>query len=246
MMRPKEGSLLHPEAALSPRPFAMTHSTRILLSSVLLVTACRHDARKQKDEIQVAQLPPSTMMPNGKISPVTPERVVEDVKNHGTFQQTMRAMCPRELPDRIEEIRRHPPCEMLEALKFATMTSGTSRGSYVKTFELTSEGRTALGADLQDQGDKYIVAVARPELLTGRRLQFENAPNREDRVAVTFYWRWAPINALGKGLDLGSSVYHRDEHQGRATYDQTADGWTLVELWLDSDTKDYMSNIGTS
>jgi hypothetical protein len=223
----------------------MTHSARLCLASVLLLAACRPDARKKKDEIQVAKLPPSTMMPNGRISPIDSARLATDVRQHQSFQETRSALCLRDLPDRNEVVSRYPACGVLEGLKYATVRDDASRGSYMKVFELTGEGRQALGADLQDQGDRYVVAVARPELLMGRRLQFENAPNREDRVLVTFYWRWAPLNALGKGLDLGSNVYHRDEHQGRATYDQTSDGWTLAELWLDSDTRDYMSSNGS-
>jgi hypothetical protein len=223
----------------------MTLSARLALASVLLLAACRADARKKPDEIQVAKLPPSTMMPNGKLSPIDSARLVTDVHQHQSFQQTRSAMCLRDLPDRSEVIRRYPACGVLEGLKYATVRDDASRGSYMKVFELTGEGRSALGADLQDQGDRYVVAVARPELMMGRRLQFENAPNRDDRVLVTFYWRWAPINALGKGLDLGSTVYHREELQGRATYDQTADGWALSELWLDDGTRDYMASNGS-
>jgi hypothetical protein len=223
----------------------MTYPTRVLLASALMLAACRPDARKTKDEIQVAKLPPSTMMPNGKISPVDSARLATDLHEHQAFQETRTAMCLRDLPDRNEVVGRYPTCSILERLKYATVRDDASRGSYMKVFELTGEGRQALGADLQDQGDRYIVAVARPELIAGRRLQFANAPNREDRITATFYWRWAPLNAVGNGLNLGSTVYHRDEHQGRATYDQTADGWTLVELWLDSDTKDYMSGTGS-
>jgi hypothetical protein len=223
----------------------MLHSARVPLACMLLAAACRPDAHRAKDEVQVAQLAPSTTMPNGKQSPIDSSRLVTDVRQHETFNQTRSALCLRDLPDRNEVVSRYPACGTLASLKYATVRDDASRGSYMKVFELTGEGRQALGADLQDQGDRYIVAVAKPELLTGRRLQFENAPNRDDRVTVTFYWRWAPLNALGKGLDLGSSVYHRDEHQGRATYDQTGDGWALTELWLDSDTKDYMSANGS-
>jgi hypothetical protein len=223
----------------------MTHLSRLLLSSVLVLAACRPDARKKTHEIQVAKLAPGTMMPNGKTSPIDSARLVADVQQHQSFQQTRSAMCLRDLPDRSEVIRRYPACGVLEGLKYATVRDDASRGSYMKVFELTGDGRQALGNDLQDQGDRYVVAVARPELMMGRRLQFENAPNRDDRVLVTFYWRWAPLNALGKGLDLGSTVYHREELQGRATYDRMGDDWTLAELWLDSDTKDYMASTGS-
>ena len=83
-------------------------------------------------------------------------------------------------------------------------------------------------------------AVAKRELKR-EYVRFAMAPGREERLVVTFNWRWAPINGLGKGLNLRGLHSGVDQHQGRATYDRTADGWTLAELWLDSDTKNYMS-----
>ena len=227
----------------------MTHRTRLFLSSVLVVAACRAEAREEPvatygpERIPIAKLPPYNMMPNGKLSPIDSARVYEDVRTQQTFLQQRGAMCPKEIVDRIEEFRRYPTCQLLDGLKYATIRDGTSRGNYVKLIELTDAGRQALAADLEDRGDRFVFAVARKEVAPGY-VRFENAPNRVDRVVVTFNWRWAPLNALGKGLDLRARYSGRDVHQGRATYDLTADGWTFVELWLNSDTKDYMSMIG--
>lgn len=215
----------------------------LLATSALLVAACHPDApRAARDgEVRVATIDP-LMMPNGKRSPIEASRVWADVEQHEKFQQQRGAACPKEIADRIEELRRYPTCQLLEGLRYATLTDGTSAGRYVKTVALTDEGRSALAADLEDRGDRLVFAVAKRELAR-EYVRFELAPGREDRVVVTFNWRWAPLNALGKGLDLRALYSGRDEHQGRATYDRTADGWTLAELWLDSDTKNYMSGV---
>jgi hypothetical protein len=222
---------------------AMSRSARVLAASALLLAACHPDAPKQSRDadVRVAKID-NTMMPNGQRSPVEAARVWADVERHETFQLQRGAACPKEIDDRIEVLRRYPTCQLLEGLRYATLTNGTSSGRYVKTVALTDEGRSVLAADLEDRGDRLVFAVAKRELAR-EYVRFETAPGREDRLVVTFNWRWKPLNAIGKGLDLRALYSGRDEHQGRATYDRTADGWTLAELWLDSDTKNYMSGV---
>lgn len=221
----------------------MPRSARLLTASALLLAACHNDAPKsvRDAEVSVAKID-NARMPNGKPSPIEASRVWADVEQHEKFQQQRGAACPKEMDDRIEVLRRYPTCQLLEGLKYATLTNGTSAGRYVKTVALTDEGRTALAADLEDRGDRLVFAVAK-RALAREYVRFDTAPGREDRIVVTFNWRWTPVNALGKGLDLRAIYSGRDEHQGRATYDRIADAWTLSELWLDSDTKNYMSGV---
>jgi DNA-binding PadR family transcriptional regulator len=223
----------------------MLRSARFLAVSALVLSACRPDAPRADvrdyGEVRVATIDP-LMMPNGKRSPIEAARVWADVEQQETFLQQRGAACLKEIDDRIEELRRYPTCELLEGLKYATLTNTTMRGRYVKAVALTDEGRSALAADLDDRGDRLVFAVAKRELARGY-VRFESAPGREDRIVVTFNWRWKPVNALGKGLDLRDIYSGRDEHQGRATYDRTEAGWALVELWLDKATKNYMSGV---
>jgi hypothetical protein len=220
----------------------MSRTVLLLAASALVFGACRPDARKATPAGEVGVTQSGHPMPDGKGSPIEASRVWADVEQHPTFQQQRGAACPKQLPDRSEEMRRYPTCQLLANLKFATLTAGASSGQHMKTVELTTEGRAALAADLDDRPDRLVFAVAKKELKR-ENVRFAAAPGRDDRVVATFYWRWAPINALGKGLNLRGMYSGVDQHQGRATYDRTAAGWALVELWLDSDTRNYMSGV---
>jgi len=118
----------------------------------------------------------------------------------------------------------------------------TARGSYEKVIELTDTGRQELANDLETTEDKYFITIARREYVPGLE-RFEKAPGRDDRLVVSFQWRWKPLNPLGERLDLRAPYSDRKEHGGRATYERNADEWKFAELWLDSDSKDYVRGL---
>jgi hypothetical protein len=60
---------------------------------------------------------------------------------------------------------------------------------------------------------------------------------------VTRYGEETSSTRRWKGLDMRSRS-GGDNHQGRATYDLTADRCSFVDLWMDSDSKDYMIRLG--
>jgi hypothetical protein len=108
--------------------------------------------------------------------------------------------------------------------------------------ELTGTGRQNLAKDLEEEPGRYVITIARREYLPGLE-RFEKAPRRDDRVIVSFRWKWKPLNPPGERLDLRAPYSDRTEHAGRATYVRAGDGWKLDELWLDRDARDYVRGI---
>lgn len=185
---------------------------------------------------------PAPPPPRDARTPVDPAVLRADVEGHEDFRSPRKAACPRRIPDRHEERRRHPAIDVLEGLGYVTISDDASRGAYEKVVELTDTGREELGGALEEDAERYVVTVARREYLPGSE-RFENAPGRTDRVVVSFRWRWKGINALGERLDMSAPFSTRPEHQGRATYERDGGGWRLREVWLDRDGRDYTRRV---
>lgn len=213
----------------------------LLLLSGLLAAGCGGRSPNGSPDAGRAAAP-SPPAPRGERTPIDPGVVRADVEGHDDFGSPRKAACPRRIEDRHEERRRYPAIDVLEGLGYVTISDDTSRGAYEKVVELTDTGRRELGGDLEEDAERYVVTVARREYLAGSE-RFENAPNRTDRVVVSFRWRWKGTNALGERLDTSAPFSTRPEHQGRATYDRAGDGWALRELWLDRDGRDYTRGV---
>jgi hypothetical protein len=99
-----------------------------------------------------------------------------------------------------------------------------------------------VGAQLAEEGERFVVTLARRELVVGSE-RWSWRPNREDGFTVDFDWRWQPLNEVGKRLTLGAPGSFREELPGRALEQRTADGWRVDEVWLSNDTRDYMSRV---
>ena len=202
---------------------------------ILLLTACGTKAPDTPDSASPAGQ-------GGERPPIALEVIRQDVEQHESFQQVRKAACPRRIPDRIEQFRPWPAINVLEGLKYATISDDSSRGIYEKVIELTDMGRQELANDLESTEDKYFITIARREYVGGLE-RFEKAPGRDDRLVVSFQWRWKPLNPLGERLDLRAPYSDRNEHGGRARYERNADEWKFAELWLDSDSKDYVRGV---
>ena len=210
----------------------------VLVSIVLLLAACGVESRNTPP----ASWPVVPASRDNKRPPIDPKVVREDVERHQRFGEVRKAACPRRILDRIEEYPPFPAINILEGLKYVTISDDTSRGKYEKVIELTDLGRRELASDLEEQANRYIITVARREYVPGLE-RYENAPRRDDRLVVSFQWKWKPLNALGERLTLWAPYSNRDEHGGRATYQRTADGWKLDDLWLDRNAVDYVWGV---
>jgi DNA-binding PadR family transcriptional regulator len=173
--------------------------------------------------------------------PVDAAVVRDDVERSESFDEPRQAACPRRIPDRIEERRPFPAIDILEGLGYVTISDDSSRGAYEKVIELTPAGEQELGDDVEEEADRYVVTVARREYLPGSE-RYATAPGGDDRVVVSFMWKWQPTNSLGERMTLGEPG-GRDERQGRATYRRTTEGWELEEVWLESDARDYVRGV---
>lgn len=214
----------------------------LCLSGLLLVACGAKSPHGSPDagsaSVQRARLSEAIPTP----TPIEPGVVRADVEGDGDFRTVRKAACPRRIPDRHEERRGYPAINILEGLDYVTISDDSSRGMYEKVIELTSTGRQDLSNDLEEQAEQYVITIARREYLAGTE-RFEYAPNRTDRLVVSFRWRWKGINALGERLNMDAPWSNRPEHQGRATYDRVGEGWQLQEIWLDHDARNYLGRI---
>lgn len=177
-------------------------------------------------------------------TPIALEDVRAAVERQADWGRLRKAACPRRIPDRHEERRRYPAIDALDGLEYVIITDDTSRGSYEKVIELTSAGRRNLQNELEEEAEKYIIAIARREYLPGTE-RFNPHPQRSDRLAVEFRWQWKPLNPLGERMSLRAHNEWRLEHHGRATYERVAEQWQLKEVWLESDGRNYLHGVST-
>ena len=222
-----------------------------LVVAVLLASACRERSGRYQVEPEQDGRPgprivsvPYTVakLPTPPAPPVDYAIVRRDVEAQSQWTVPLQGACPREIIDRTEERRLYPLIDVMQGLKYATVTAGEAHGQYVQTVELTADGRQALGAQLAEEAERYVVTLGQRELVAGSE-RWSWRPNREDGFTVDFDWRWKPLNEVGKRLTLGAPGSFREELPGRATYQQTADGWRVAEVWLSNDTRDYMWRV---
>ena len=207
----------------------------VLFSSVLvLIAGCRLGAPVTSDDTTTASLPKKS----GERPPIDPAVLRADAERQAEWTPFRQAKCPRQLPDRHEELRRYPAISILQGLGYLKITDGTAYGSYVKNVEITMEGRRELGRDIEEEGDYYVITIASREYLPGTE-RFEILPG-PDRLVAHFKWRWKPTNTLGERLTLGPSHSNGSDYGGFATYNRSATGWTLDKVYLNSDNRDYM------
>lgn len=209
----------------------------LLAAGGLLLVACRSPERN------VAQRHPTRMaQPTASSSPINPAQIRNDVEANASFQDLRKAACPRRVPDRVEEMSPFPAIAILKGLGYATVSDDASRGRYEKVIELTDSGRGDLEQFLQEEAERYVITIARREYIAGSE-RFDPAPGNPDRLFLEILWRWKPVNALGERLIMWSPDGDGPDHHGRATYDRTSEGWTLSELWLDRNNRDYVGGV---
>lgn len=235
-------------ATRNPRPCGRV-ATFVVIA--LLASACRERPSRYQVEPEQDDRPgprvvsvPYTVakLPAAPAPPVDYATVRREVEAEAQWTVPLQGACPREIIDRIEERRLYPLIDVLEGLEYATVTAGEAHGQYVQTVALTADGRQALGAQLVEESERYVVTLALRELVAGSE-RWSWRPKREDGFMVDFDWRWKPLNQVGKRLTLGAPGSFREELPGRAVYQRTADGWRVGEVWLSNDTRDYMSRV---
>jgi hypothetical protein len=172
----------------------------------------------------------------GERPPIDLAALRELAERHEHWRRPRKARCPRQLPDRSEDLRRYPTLSLLDGLGYVTITDGIGSGMYVKNMAMTDAGRRALGSDLEERADWYVITVARREYLPGGE-NFEVRPGG-DRLVAYFRWRWKPLNPIGERLTLGPS-YDREYYDGFATYTRAAGGWALEKVHLNGADGDF-------
>jgi hypothetical protein len=210
----------------------------ILLAALVLLNGCGASSRPPVGNTGVD----SQSSQAGAAAPIALQVLREDVEKQESFRQVRKAACPRRIPDRIEARPPFPAINILEGLRFVSVSDDSSRGLYEKVIDLTEAGRRELANDLEETPERYLITIARREYLPGME-RFEYAPRDNDRLVVSFQWRWQGLNPLGERLNLEAPFSNRNEHQGRATYRRAADGWKFEELWLQSDNRDYVGGV---
>ena len=184
----------------------------------------------------VAKLPPRPP------SPVDYATVRRDVEALERWRQPRKGACPRWIVDRSEERRLHPLIDVMQGLKYVTVSDGQLYGKYVKSMELTPLGRQALGARLVEEDERYVVTIAEREFAAGSE-RWSWAPNRQDRLEVEFSWVWKPLNEVGARLTMTAPHSIRDEHFGRVWYQRDGDGWRLDDVSISDDARDYLWRV---
>jgi len=184
--------------------------------------------------------PPSVPTKTADRPPIAPAVLRADAERQAEWTPFRKAACPRQLADRHEELRLYPAISILEGLGYITITDGTAYGMYVKNMEITDAGRRALGSDLEEGAETYVITIASREYLPGTE-QFEIRPETNKLVA-NFKWRWKPLNTLGERLTLGPE-FDRSDYGGFATYTRDGEVWTLDKVFLNIDNRDYMRRV---
>ena len=175
----------------------------------------------------------------GSSHEIDPERVRTDVEADENFESPLRALCPRRIPDRIEERRAYPMIDLMHGLGYVAISDDSSHGSYEKVMEVTDAAMRDLGDDLEQDEDRYVVTLADREYVQDSE-QYDHPPGRDDRVLVNFRWFWRPRNGLGERITNWTANTKSPELQGRATYSRTGAEWILDDVWVQSDSRDYM------
>jgi hypothetical protein len=223
----------------------------MLVAVALLASACRERASRYQVEPEQDDRPgprivsvpyTAAKLPAPPAPPLDYATVRRDVEAEAQWTVPLRGVCPREIIDRSEERRLYPLIDVMHGLGYATVTAGEAHGQYVQTVALTADGWQALGAQLAEEAERYVVTLAHRELVGGSE-RWSWRPNRDDGFTVDFDWRWKPLNEVGKRLTLGAPGSFREELPGRATYQRTADGWRVDAVWLSNDTRDYMWKV---
>ncbi len=236
----------------SARP-AVLALVRIVMAALLAASASACRERPGKLELEPEQddrpgprivtVPYTVAKPLPRPpSPVDYAVLRRDVEALERWTQPRRGACPRSIADRIEERRLYPLIDVMEALKYVTVSDGERYGNYAKLMELTPLGRQALGTGLVEEPERYVVSLAEREWGTGSE-RWSWAPNREDRVEVEFSWRWKPLNEVGARLTMTAPHSVHDEHFGRAWYQRDGDGWRLDDVSISDDARNYMWRV---
>jgi hypothetical protein len=231
------------EPATQIRAMYVGAATRVVAGMVGIVmplagcglspSTSRGGASIAPDDAPPASVPAQT----GERPPIPPAVLRELAEGHEEWSRPRKARCPRQLPDRHEDMDRYPAISVLQGLNFITVADGTARGMYVKNMQITDAGRLALGGDLEETADWYVVTVARREYLPGFE-KFEIQPDR-DRLVAYFRWRWRALNPLGERLNLRPPSSSNDYYDGFATYTHAAGGWTLEKVYLNGEGGDF-------
>src|SRR5689334_16740985 len=121
-------------------------SMRIFLGFALLLSlfasmGCRLGTSSTAEDAETAGVHKKT--PNR--TPIDPAVLRADAERQAEWTPLRKAKCPRQLPDRHEELRRYPAISILEGLGYITISDGTAHGMYVKNMQMTFEGRRQLG-----------------------------------------------------------------------------------------------------
>ncbi len=176
--------------------------------------------------------------PTRSQAPLLPPDVVrQSVEQDARFAEIKKAICPRRVPDRHEEIDRYPAIRILEGGQWVTVTDDSSRGMYEKVIEMTPDGRLELMNDLLDDANEYVFGIARRTYVQGSEVESPQNPNEVD---VHFRWRWQPLNKPGGRFTLFPSTRADDSLNGTASFKRGPGGWEMVDLSLEDDGHDYM------
>jgi len=175
---------------------------------------------------------------------ISAETVRQAVERNASFTELKRAVCPKRLPDLYREIEAYPAIAALQSLQYVTVTNDSSRGTYDKVIEVTPAGRFELMDDLRDEGEQYVIKIARRKYVIGSEhvagLNGQGQLGAND-AEVRFSWTWQPLNKAGSRFTLmplrSDNVYH-----GWATFKKGETGWTLLNLKLEDDQRDYMQS----
>jgi hypothetical protein len=234
-----EETIVRPATAFPPKRGAARFlvATALLQGTLLPLAGCGSRASVSPDSASTASDAASVPARPDERPPIDPAVLRGLAEGHEQWSRERKARCPRQLPDRSEALGRYPTLSLLDGLGYITITDGTASGMYVKNMSITDEGRLALGSDLEENADWYVITVGRREYLPGTET-FEFRPDR-DRLIAFFRWRWKPLNPIGERLPLGSSISRRDYFDGFATYDRASDGWTLDKVFLNGEDGDF-------
>ncbi|HSP16297.1 MAG TPA: hypothetical protein VLV78_16235 [Thermoanaerobaculia bacterium] len=182
---------------------------------------------------------PRNLAPTRHQEPIVPPELVrQSVEGDPSFGEIKKAMCPRRVPDRYEEMQRYPAIRILQGGEWATVTNDSSRGVYEKVIEITPAGRLELMNDLSEEGDQYVINIARRSYIRGSENEsFGQAGTTE--VVAGFRWQWQPLNNPGSRFTL--EPYGRNGYGGRATFRRNDNNtWEMTDLWLEKDERNYL------
>ena len=160
------------------------------------------------------------------------------IEEHPKFQEKKQAAAPWRLPDNYDTIAQYPLVSAMQRAGYLLQIH-TPHDTW-RNYELTSVGRQALAGELREEAERYVVNIARRKLVS----PVETSRESDGSLSLKFEWKWEPLHAAGREMDLRLRGWNLSRLPGHAKVVRRGPLHEVaqIELWASSE-RDYMRPI---